>query len=386
MKIQIENVSGKNLVEKSAPNFEFREVKPDINKIKELDAEKYDNLVVIGNGGSITTFRAYYYAFMDRIDKGVRIVTTMDPDYLSQIKEEFEPQNTLVIAISKSGTTTGVIESLLYFTEKGYDALTVTSDKDSPLKKITEKRDYEWVEHKDIGGRFSGLTETALVPAHLTGAIDIEKIREGGEEFYNKLDQDNNPAQKVAKTLYQAEQQGYEEILTPIYSARLYGYLPLQIQLMHETVCKNGEGQTIYGDLGPEYQHHTNQRLFGGKQNVIPLFITLENHEKDERIHIEKDIRDIELKNHKLKDLEANTYSQSLKKEYKGVKQTLIKEKKPLIEINLKEIKEKAIGEYTALLQSIAVYSAHYRNVNPYNQPDVEKSKIKGFEERFNNK
>lgn len=385
MKIKIRNKKGPKQELENNPKFKYKDVKPDIEKIKSLETESYENLVVIGNGGSITSFRALYYAFMQEIDKHVRIVTTMDPDYLNKVANECLPENTKVVAISKSGETIGVIESLLYFSERGYDITTVTLDKESTLKRITEKRGYEFIEHRDVGGRFSGLTETALVPAHLTGQIDIQKVRKGGEELYEKLGSDEDPAQEIAETLYRAEKQGYQEILNPIYSTRLYGFLPLNIQLMHETVCKEGEGQTIYGDIGPEYQHHTNQRLFGGKPNVIPVFQTLQKHNKNEQIHIEQDIQEIKMREKKLGDLSQNSYQESLEKEYEGVKQTLIEENKPYIEIKMEDISEENMGELIALMQGIAVYSASYRDVDPYSQPDVEKSKTKAFNQRFNN-
>lgn len=383
MKIETKNIPIEINRKKSNPKFGFKDIKPNFEKIKELEPENYDNLVVIGNGGSITSFRALYYAFIDDIEKHVRLVTTMDPDYLSRVADECQPQNTLVVTISKSGETVGVIESMLYFSERGYDILTITQDQDSTLKTITEKRDYQFIPHKDVGGRFSGLTETALVPAYLTEAIDIEKVRKGGEQIYQELENEGNPAEKIAKALYKAQNQNYEEILHPIYSSRLYGFLPLNIQLMHETVCKEEEGQTIYGDMGPEYQHHTNQRLFGGQKNIITLFLSVENHKKDMQIHIEQDIKDIEIQGRKLSELEQNSYQDSLDKEREGVKETLTEKDKPFIEIKLQDTKEKNIGKLIALMQSTAVYSAELRDVNPYNQPDVERSKEKSYEKRF---
>lgn len=383
MKIETKNIPIEITRKKSNPKFGFKDIKPNFEKIKELEPENYDNLVVIGNGGSITSFRALYYAFIDDIEKHVRLVTTMDPDYLSRVADECQPQNTLVVTISKSGETVGVIESMLYFSERGFDILTITEDQDSTLKTITEKRDYQFIPHKDVGGRFSGLTETALVPAYLTEAIDIEKVRKGGEQIYQELENEGNPAEKIAKALYEAQNQNYEEILHPIYSSRLYGFLPLNIQLMHETVCKEEEGQTIYGDMGPEYQHHTNQRLFGGQKNIITLFLSVENHKKDMQIHIEQDIKDIEIQGRKLSELEQNSYQDSLDKEREGVKETLTEKDKPFIEIKLQDTKEKNIGKLIALMQSTAVYSAELRDVNPYNQPDVERSKGKSYEKRF---
>lgn len=365
---------------------DFAEYSPDLEEIKEKASEKdFENIVVIGNGGSITSFRAYLYAFLPEVDKDVRLVTTMDPDYLNRLSRELDIEDTLVVPISKSGETVGVIESLMFFMDRGYEVLAVTSDNDGALRKIVEKRGLEWVEHPDIGGRFSGATETGLVPAALAG-MDIEEIRKGAEEMYENLKPErDNAAKDLALRLYEAEKEGYDDILTPFYSTRLFGFYPLFVQLMHETVSKEGEGMTVYGDLGPEYQHHTNQRMFGGKEDIVPMFFRTETHEHAE-IEIPDDLEDIGIRGKKLVDLEDNTYSEALRSEYSGVKKALDDEERPNITLTLHELSFEAAGELVAFMQYLAVYSAYLRDVDPFIQPDVEKSKQIGFEERFDSK
>lgn len=387
LQIEIDHINEKNrnvqeLPRKNKPDFV--DYDPDIELIKEK-AEEYDfdNLVVIGNGGSITSFRAYLYAFMPEVDKLVHPVTTMDPDYLNRISKNLDPENTLIMPISKSGETVGVIESLMYFVKRDYDVFGVTSDNDGALKQIIDRNEYGWIEHPDVGGRFSGLTETALVPAAFAG-IEIEEIRRGGEEMYDLLSpkKQYNPALNMASALYDAENNGYENVFAPFYSSRMFGYMPLFIQLMHETVCKDGEGQMISGDHAPEYQHHTNQRIFGGKENVLPVFFRTDTHEREE-IDIPEGIEDIDIRGKKLEDLEGLSHQEALKSEYKGVKDALDEEDRPNITINLTELSHESAGKMVAFMQYLAIYSAWLRDVDPFTQPDVERSKNLGFEQRF---
>ncbi len=361
---------------------DFADKKPDLESIKEA-AEEYsrENLILIGNGGSVTSFRALLYTFMPEVRGHVRVVTTMEPDYLNRISKEFEPENTVVMPVSKSGSTVGVIESLMFFMERDFPVFAVTSDNEGALREIVEREDLPWIEHPDVGGRFSGGTETALTPAAFMG-MDVEEIRAGIDEMYGKLDGKENPAKHLASCLYQAEEMGYDQILNPVYSTRLLGFQPLLIQLMHETVCKQGEGMTVYGDLGPEYQHHTNQRLFGGKNDVLPLFIKAETHEK-ETVDIPGNLEDIDLRGRKLGDLDGLELSGSLEAEYRGVKKALESDDIPHVTLNFTELSYRAAGELMAFMQCLAVYSAELRDVNPYNQPDVEKSKEIGFQKRF---
>lgn len=374
-------LSERDFSEKDIPGF--AEYEPDLEEIKEKASQKeFENLVIIGNGGSITSFRAYLYAFLPEVDKDVRLVTTMDPDYLNRLSRELDSEETLVVPISKSGETVGVIESLMFFMNRGYDVLPVTSDNDGALRQIVEEKGLEWIEHPDVGGRFSGATETGLVPAALAG-MDVDEIRSGAEQMYEELRPGReNAAKELALQLYEAEKDGYTDILAPFYSTRMFGFYPLFVQLMHETVCKEGEGMTVYGDLGPEYQHHTNQRMFGGEENIVPLFFRAETHEHAE-IEVPEDLQDIEIRGEEMGGLERNSYSEALNSEYAGVRDAVDDEDRPHATVTLQELSYRSAGRLLAFLQYLAVYSAWLREVDPFNQPDVEKSKRIGFEERF---
>lgn len=388
LKIEIDHVNEKRRKVQQLPRQQepgFVQHQPDIEAIKEAVSQEpsFDNLVVIGNGGSVTSFRAYLYAFLPETDVEVRIVTTMDPDYLNRLSRELEPENTLVMPISKSGDTVGVIESLLFFMDRDYPVFAVTSDNDGALKQIVDREELNWIEHPDVGGRFSGATETALVPAAFAG-MPIGEIRKGAEEMYSQLSPDNqyNPALNVASAFYDAEQKGYENLFSGFYSTRMFGFKPLFVQLMHETVAKTGEGQFVSGDHGPEFQHHTNQRIFGGKKNVLPVFFQTENHEES-GITVPEELEDIDIRGKDLGLLDSNTLQESLESEYQGVKQALDEEDMPNITVSLTELSHEAAGKMLAFLQYVAVYSAWLRDVDPFNQPDVEKSKKLGFEHRF---
>jgi len=73
----------------------------------------------------------------------------------------------------------------------------------------------------------------------------------------------------------------------------------------------------------------------------------------------------------------------SLKAEYQGVKDAMDDGEMPNITLNITSVSHENMGKLVGLLQYVAVYSAWLRDVDPFNQPDVEKSKDIGFEERF---
>jgi len=358
----------------------FTEHEPDFDKLDKLPRD-FQNLIIIGNGGSVTSFRAIEHAFRDEHSKNVEIITTMDPDYLRHVKKSMSREETIVMPISKSGNTTGVLESTLYFLNEGYEVIPLTSKKESTLYQIAKRQELKTIEHPDIGGRFTGLSETALAPAAMLG-LHVREIFRGGRKIHDDLaPNQSNQVSKLAEHLHKAETRGFSQVLTAFYPTRLFGFYPLLVQLMHESVCKEGEGQTFFGDLGPEYQHHTNQRLFGGKSDIIPIFI--ESTHEHKTIDVAEDLEDIELRGKTLGDLTGQNYENSLAAEAEGVKQALEDHEKPYVELKLNEFNYASVGGLMAFLQYLAVYSSWLRGVNPFNQPDVEKSKEIGFEKRF---
>lgn len=385
--LEIDHVREKNRAVQDLPTYrepDFATYEPDLEVARELvDAKDYEALVVVGNGGSITSFRALLYAFLPEVDVDVRMVTTNDPDYLNRLHKELDPENTIVMPVSKSGETATVIESTLYFMKRGYEILPLTSDNDGALRKIAEKRNLDWVEHPPLGGRFSGAAETALVPAEFAG-IEASEVRRGAEEMYAMAspEESYNPALNFASAVYDAEQKGYDNLFAPFYSSRMFGYYPLFVQLMHETGAKDGKGVMVSGDHGPEFQHHTNQRIFGGPEDVMPVFFLTENHE-EERMEVPEDLKKINLRGKKIGDLEGKSMQDLLHSEYKGVKGALEQDERPFITVKVTELSHRSAGKIMAFMQYAAVYYAWLNDVDPFTQPDVEKAKTVGWESRF---
>ena len=153
---------------------EFMAYAPDFNLLNGLaaESEKYKNILVIAHGGSISTFYGYYHALNYQAKKKAYFLSTVDPDYIFQLKRELKKDETLVIAISKSGETITQIEALMQFVD--YPLLIITG-KSSSLRAIGEKLHARLVMHPPIGGRFTGLTEVALLPAAICG-IEVGEI------------------------------------------------------------------------------------------------------------------------------------------------------------------------------------------------------------------
>ncbi|MBU2561412.1 MAG: hypothetical protein KKD17_03875 [Nanoarchaeota archaeon] len=343
---------------------------------------RYDNLIVVGNGGSNTSFKAFHQALVP-LDSKKRsfILTTMEPDLLNGLKKAFPRRKTLVMPISKSGTTIGLIEAMLAF--QGYRMLPVTDPGAGALSVIAKKEGFDMIPHPPVGGRFSGLTSSAFAPAMFFG-MDVEAIDRGAREMYRQCNPtvhiEKNPALQLAAALFMLEKKGIDEIFCPIYSSKLSGFSNLIVQLFHESVCKKGRGQTIYCAEAPESQHHTNQRFFGGKRNVAGLFLTVETQEDNSsKVVVPESIRDIKVRDGVLKDISSVPYAKALEYEFRGTFQDAVNNKIPVIHVSLDKVTAFTVGEFIGFWHYVAVYSAWLRDVDAFDQPQVESSKELSF-------
>jgi len=359
----------------------------DVNKSTDIDRiisiakryRHYKKIILIGNGGSITSFWTYYKALPH--DRKAYLLNTMDPDLIAGVKKKCYKNDTLVVVISKSGNTVGVIEDLLQFID--YKMLVITEG--GALEEIALKRHFDLIEHPDVGGRFCGSSIVAYIPAAICG-IDIKSIDKGIKAMYGKCAAQNSPAKKISSVFYQLSKKGYTEIFMPVYSPKLEGFINLAVQLIHESCGKKGKGMTIYGSLAPESQHHTNQRFFGGKANVIGLFVSIDKFHHMIKTDVPKDLKDVNLRYGRLDDIDNIELGKCVVYEFTGTYIDAVEKKIPLISLRLDMVDGESVGELVALFQYISVEFSSLLDVNPFDQPEVEKSKAISFDLRKKHK
>ncbi len=363
----------------------FAQYKTDLLEIRDFSQKflKYQNIIIAARGGSITSFRAFYESLAKyEIKKNVFFVDTADPDFLAYVKKECPIKKTLLIVISKSGKTIDVIENYFYFQE--YKTIFITTIDDNPMYQVAKIKKIPVLPHPEIGGRFSGLTATALLPAFLFG-IDITKLVKGAQKAYQDFlpQKKNNLAQKMAEYLHYFDKKGRGEIYMPIYSARLWGFAELIMQLIHESSGKDKKGPTIIPVSAPESQHHSNQRYYGGKPNMQGLFLVLSDFKNKEKLTIPKPLINISLRGKKFSALNGLSFRRAMEAEFLGNWHDSVKRKLPASLIKMTNIDDFSIGYLTGFFHYLTVYLCWLNKVNPYDQPEVESSKEISFKTRF---
>jgi len=363
------------------PVPKFAIYQPDFEIIRKA-REKYGNrknFIIEGNGGSVSTLRGLLDCFLPATDKNVFILDTDDPDYISDLRKKCPVKDTLFVVINRSGNSIQTVSG--YLALKDYETIFITA-RGSTLYQIGEKEGIalfdKTSEHPEFAGRFSGLTEFGLLPAAILD-MDTKDIYEGGQEMYAVCAPSSpfseNPALQLAATLDKLEKINYTEIFLSTYSKKLNGFFELIVQLTHESVCKDGKGQTIYGGDAPENQHHTLQRFNSGRNNSVGIFTTVRNFQHDFALPVPEHIRDIQCRNISIGQFEKLSMQDIIRTEFEGTWKDTVEKGLPAIHLELLNLSARSVGAFIAFWQYATFYSAILREVNPFDQPGVEKSK-----------
>lgn len=342
-------------------------------------AEGKEHVVVVGNGGSIRNVWALYLALSERgFARKLHLLDGTDMSgLLGELLREggaFSPANTLIVPVSKSGNTENVIQETALLMERGYPALAITSSGPSKLAGMVAEANLDAFPHPDeVGGRFTASQNNALLPlAMLEGNTAlVSEIDLAFAAAHEKLEvaapAGENMAKRLALELWRAERAGYTEVFMPIYAHALSGAGELIVQLVHESYCKAGRGQTILAAGAPESQHHTNQRYFGGRENVVGLSICVGRFGADRSLP------------------GGVSCTEFLHMEHAGVAAEAGRRGTPHMALTLDSLAVPDVCGLVALWQWAAVYGGLLRGVNPFDQPAVEGSKKATLEmfERF---
>lgn len=353
------------------PEPHFSVVRPDIQKISDFLSfySNKKNIVVIGNGGSIRNTIAFYDALFRNISsKRLFFIDSLEGngvfgDLISE-STGFSPSNTLIIPISKSGDTINVVKASEVLFEKGYQFLVVTDSTDSSLSDFANRNSLSVLPHADqVGGRFSAGQNNSLLPIALIldridEIVELDKsFEDAHKQFLPDVKLDLNLAKALSLRLYIFEILGFTELFIFGYGKCFRGLGELIIQLVHESYCKKGMGQTVIYSDAPESHHHTNQRFFDGRKNMLGLSIRLENSNNNISLSDRFSCNDFIDLEHSVLLAETERFEC------------------PHMILSLENLSYSDVTSMISLWQWTVVYSGILRGVNPFDQPAVENSK-----------
>lgn len=370
-----------------------------LGKVKELKEKKVSDklkyIINIGIGGSNLGTKAIYDAklgFFDTIQPKrfpkMIFADTNDPEYLANLskflKEEINhPEEILVCAISKSGSTTEtvvnfeIVQNVL--SEKFGDitdrTVAITDFESNFWKKAQEKEISTLVIPKIVGGRYSVMSPVGLFPL-LAAGFDVEAMRSGARRQRDlALSKDilNNPAALSAVILYNHYKNGIKINDNFIFSPALESLGKWYRQLMGESIGKDGQGitPTITVSIGSIDLHSVVQLYLGGPKDKVTTFISCSNASEDPHVPVDMFLPDL------VNNLENKPVSAIMNAIFNATKETYRSLSLPFAEVVLPKQDEEAIGEFMQFKMIEMMFVGKLLGINPFNQPDVEDYKIR---------
>jgi glucose-6-phosphate isomerase len=367
----------------------LKEVK-DLKEKKVSPKLKY--IIDIGIGGSNLGTKAIYDAklgFYDLIQPRrfpkMIFADTNDPENLANLskflKEEInDPEEVLICAISKSGSTTETVANLEIIQDSLSqkfgnisERIVAITDFDSNFwKKAQEKNISALAIPKVVGGRYSVMSPVGLFPL-LAAGVDIEAMRNGAKKQRDlALSKDilQNPAGLSAITLYQNYKNGMKINDNFIFSPALESMGKWYRQLMGESIGKDGKGITPTVSVGSIDLHSVGQLNLGGPKDKVTTFISYANPKENPQVPSNMLLPGLVAK------LENKSASNIMDAILCGVKKAYKSKPLPFIEIVLPGQNEEAIGEFMQFKMTEMMFLGKLMGVNPFNQDNVEDYKI----------
>ncbi len=377
----------------------------DIKEIKKYakgNFGKYDDIVVLGIGGSalgvtalLNSLKPLNYNYVDKKARNnfprLFILDNVDPDFVLPVLDIINFRKTLFIVITKSGTTTetmaqflivfNLIKKKLGIKKIKHNIVAVTDREKGILLKIAKEFALKtFYIPSDVGGRFSVLSSVGLLPAALIG-INIDKLLEGArvvDKWLKKKDIMEIPPYLNSLLHYIADVKYKKKISVMMpYSNKLYTFADWYRQLWAESLGKmynrNGKkvfaGQTPVKALGATDQHSQIQLYNEGPKDKIITLIKIEKSQQNIKIPAEfKNIPELTLYHY-------HTLQKILNIELVATEKALTKYGVFNCKIIFPRIDEYTIGQFIYFYEIQTAFSGELYNINPYNQPGVEEGK-----------
>ncbi len=341
-------------------------LKIDIRLKNKKNFKKFNDIVIIGMGGSILGADAIHSFLKGKIKKNILFLDNLDEFQFKKLKKLKKP---LFLIISKSGDTIETLTNLslikkVTFSKK--NTIIITERKNNALMEFSKKNNIKIIDHKNyIGGRYSVLSEVGMIPAFLMG-LKIVNFKKNLNLLFNKK-------KKLLQTNVSNLSQIYlskkiNSIIFFNYDKRLIKFSYWCQQLIAESLGKKKLGLLPIVSIGPK-DHHSLLQLYldGPKDKIFYIMsaksslnlITENNYFGKKYNHINKK------KLSKIILSQKNAFIKELKNK-----------KIPFREIHINKFDEETIGELFGYFILETVLLGKLIKVNPFDQPAVESVKI----------
>ena len=214
-----------------------------------LAREKFSHAVLLGMGGSSLGPQVLSETFgPQRGRPQLLVLDSTDPAQIRSVERAIDLDRTLFIVSSKSGTTLEPNILAAYFYDRVRDGsrFVAVTDPGSALEKLARRDGYRQVAFgvPSIGGRYSVLSDFGLVPAAVMG-LDIETLLAAAQRMVRSCSRHVPPAENAGVVLGMAmglAARAGRDKLTIFASPALASFGAWLEQLLAESTGKQGRG------------------------------------------------------------------------------------------------------------------------------------------------
>jgi len=360
--------------------------------------ERYENMVVLGIGGSalgtIAVNNAVNHSLSNLLPKRKRngyprlfVADNIDPDQFGELLHTLDPKKTLFNVISKSGTTAETMSQFMIVYDmlnkklkgKWKKKVVITTDaKKGLLREMVKEHKLDSFEvPANVGGRFSVFSAVGLLPLACAG-VDIDALLKGSARMAERTAADDimkNPAYLFSSILYLADIAKRKPMVVMMpYSSKLYGIADWFRQLWAESLGKrysrDGKevytGQTPIKALGATDQHSQVQLYVEGPFDKVTVFLEVE------KFKTAMGIPEVYKDKPELAYLAGSSLNDLIRVEMLGTQYALTTHNRPNFSIKLPELNEYVLGQLVYLLELSTAFSGGLYNIDPFDQPGVE--------------
>jgi len=341
------------LFETLKPNYQYSYSKKIISKY-----QKFDNIRIIGMGGSVLGTEAIYNFLKKKIKKKFTFVNNLNSN-----ADYFKDKNiNLNLIISKSGNTLETIANANTLIKSKDSNIVITENKNSYLTDLAKKLKAEIFEHKNyVGGRYSVLSEVGMLPAELMN-LNENKFKQFNNLIKNKTFT-NNLVNNVAATLNLIKSGKYTSVILN-YDEKSENLFKWYQQLIAESLGKKSKGILPIISSMPKDNHSLMQLYLDGPKKIFYTFFNV----LDNRT-IQLNDRSI-ISSHKYlknKSIEKIKQSQML-----ATEKVFRFKKLPFRSFRILKRDEKSLGELFCFFILETILLGRALNVDPFDQPSVE--------------
>jgi len=384
----------------------------EIQKLGNEIAQRYDNVISLGIGGSYLGLKAaqdalcapYHNEFPGLRKNRPRIYfegNNLDPETINALLKNLNPKKTFVIVISKSGETTETKAAFIVVEEwlkknlgknYGRQIAAITDPESGSLRRIVKQEQAKdnlsfrsLPLLKGVGGRYSELNMGLLHLAII--GVNIQEVLDGAKAMARRCGQEDvfkNPAYLYAvlhTVLYRKKGKSLA-ILMP-FCETLKSTADWYVQLLAESLGKkyarkiqvsgNGKedwdkdpahivnvGRTPVSARGTNDLHSIQQNNIEGENNKVITFIRVEQFRSDVKIPGKDNI------------LTGRRFSELIKLAQEATEWALARESRPNCTVIMPEVTPYYWGGLLFFFEMATAFEGELLNVNAFDQPGVE--------------